>query len=676
MAQWEIEKPLNYNLNGETADTFLYKTKATFDQIFELLNILRSAGAQAGLDATDAAPYQIRINTADNCLYMRNATNEQWIYIGEIKANLGITPGTINAIENGGNIGKISGGLDANKPRTGNNTNDLYLATDSNTLYRWTGNAWVESLSLDFSKLKDYEKYCVNRNEVATSGKGKILKLDEVTGKANVDITGSPERLLGYEIDVRNLKGNDVLAFNEQKQKIVNLPKDEVTFDDTSYTGEANKLIRVAGDGKAHVSITGNAESINGLKIEAAGAQNGQVLSYENGRLVFVDQDNISEDDITTTGEAGKLVKVGTDGWIRGKVTLPDESVTTSGVAGKIVKVANDGNIYGKFNGSTTQIGDIKLQIINPKDGDVFVYHQATKTIKNEPKGAVGAGSNLILKDGNRLLGEYNGSSPVTVDVANVIAHSQTAYVNHLLRLVENLYLALEVAGLNPGGYDGAVWSAYSPVNSETTAIDSTNVLVTSIVKGDDSIDVDQINLLTTGENYRLVEGDHIEDVQVKYIKPVYGIKRVIFTEPVKYQFTPNVARLMRSNVSTNTDGTISGDDIIILSKPIEFNAARSKAHLIVKHQVNKKPVINAEIAFRNSYLEAENFKSMVKTCFYLDQENTARGTTEFIFATSSCSCGGANCTCGAGGGMIATIRIKATGSPVTIDSFAAVFNE
>ena len=257
-----------------------------------------------------------------------------------------------------------------------------------------------------------------------------------------------------------------------------------------------------------------------------------------------------------------------------------------------------------------------------------------------------------------------------------MIAHSQTAYVNHLLRLVENVYLALEIAGLNPGGYDGAVWSAYSPVNSETTAIDSTNVLVTSIVKGDDSIDVDQIHLLTTGENYRLVEGSHVEDVQVKYIKPVYGIKRVIFTEPVKYQFTPNVARLMRSNVSTNSDGTISGNDIIILSKPIEFNVARSRAHLIVKHQVSENPAINAEIAFRNSYLEAENFKPMVKTCFYLDQENTARGTTEFVFATSSCSCGGASCTCGAGGGMIATIRIKATGSPVTIDSFAAVFNE
>ena len=142
LAQWQNENPINYSLNGETADSFIYKTKATFEQIFLLLNMLRSAGAQAGLDATDAAPYQIRINTADNCLYMRDSNNEQWIYIGEITTNLGITPETIGAIKNGGNVGKISAGLEAAKPATGNATNDLYLATDSSTMYRWTGAAW------------------------------------------------------------------------------------------------------------------------------------------------------------------------------------------------------------------------------------------------------------------------------------------------------------------------------------------------------------------------------------------------------------------------------------------------------------------------------------------------------------------------------------------------------
>ena len=96
----------------------------------------------------------------------------------------------------------------------------------------------------------------------------------------------------------------------------------------------------------------------------------------------------------------------------------------------------------------------------------------------------------------------------------------------------------------------------------------------------------------------------------------------------------------------------------------------------MIKHQVTGNPNIEAEVSFRNSYLDEECFKPMTKSAFYLDQGNTARATTEFTFAAGGCSCGNADCTCGAGGGMIATIRIKATGNPAVIDSFGAVFNE
>ena len=229
MADWENKNPLNYAYNGETADTFLYKSKMTFEQIFELLNILRSAGAQAGLDATDAAAYQWRINTADNSLYMRDGNNDSWIYLGKIETNFGITPEVIGAIASN-TIKNSNCGLDAAKPATGNKTNDFYYATDTFTLYRWTGSAWQVALSLQFDKLLNYEAYCVNRDEVAYSGKDKIPRLDAVTGKGNFDITGSPERILGYEIDVQNFKDGDVLVLNTQKNKIVNLPKDEIKY--------------------------------------------------------------------------------------------------------------------------------------------------------------------------------------------------------------------------------------------------------------------------------------------------------------------------------------------------------------------------------------------------------------------------------------------------------------
>ena len=678
--EWTSNNPIHYALNGETYDSLFRKTKLNFDQVFELLNILRSAGAQAGLDATDAMPYQIRINTADNCLYIRDKNNEQYIYLGKIEKNFGITPEIIGAVENGGNVGKISGGLDAAKPTTGNKTNDLYLASDTYTIYSWTGSAWKVFLSLQFDKLLNYEKYCVNRDEVAYSGKDKILRLDAVTGKGNIDITGSPERLINLEIDVQELKDGDTFVYNAQKNKIVNLPKDEIKKTDLTVSGEAGKIVKVHSDGKIHATLEGSASRIDNIKVNAKGIKNSQVLAYSDGEFVPVNKDTFVESDTTTTGEIGKLVRVHEDGTIHGSFYLSDEQATTSGEAKKFVKVANDGQIYGKFNGTTTQIGTIKLQISNLRDGDVFVYHQATNVIKNEPKSAVGQGKSLAITDGTRVLGEYNGANPVTIDIANVVANSQVSYINHLLRLVENLYLALSVAGLNPGGYDGAIWSAYSPADSAIEGIDVTNVPILRIVKTDDSIDVDSIETLNIGEHYRVVEGELIEDVQIANIIPVYSggmsLNRVILTKPIENVFTLGRARLIRSNFAVSDEGKITGENIILLSKPVEFSVKRTRAHLMIKHAVAGNPNITAEVSFRNSYLDTEAFKPMTKSAFYLDQGNTARATTEFTFAAGNCNCGNTNCTCGAGGGMIATIRIKATGSPVVIDSFGAVFNE
>ena len=106
------------------------------------------------------------------------------------------------------------------------------------------------------------------------------------------------------------------------------------------------------------------------------------------------------------------------------------------------------------------------------------------------------------------------------------------------------------------------------------------------------------------------------------------------------------------------------------------FNVIKSRCHLVVKHQVSGTPNIKAYVAFRNSFLDSENFVPMTKCAFYIDQNNQDRGSTEFVFTAGRCTCGNANCNCGTHGGSIATIKIIATGSPVVIDSFAAVFNE
>lgn len=109
---------------------------------------------------------------------------------------------------------------------------------------------------------------------------------------------------------------------------------------------------------------------------------------------------------------------------------------------------------------------------------------------------AVRAGSamcqSLILYDGTKVLGDYNGGATVRINLQEVLNHSSLSQeVAHLMRLTENLYIALESADLNPSGYDGLSGETfYGSAND----IDTTAVNVESMIQGDDSIDVDSFD--------------------------------------------------------------------------------------------------------------------------------------------------------------------------------------
>ena len=700
MSEWTIANPINYSANGDDVDQLTLKTKLTFEQIFQYLNQLKVTNAESGLNVTDDSAYQLRVNTQDNCLYIRDKNNASWICLGEIAENFGITADAIGAMTNGGGVGKITLGLDADKPTSGNDTNDIYIARDTYTWYCWNGRTWLVILSLNFKDLLGYADYVVQKSEVGYNGANKVLRLDEETGKGNIDITGSPDRLLNYQIETTATPNDgDVFVFNATTQKFELKPNYIFTEDDTTYQNDAGKLLKVSRDQKIHVDVEGSASKIDNLPVVSSGIRNGQVLIYENGRLIPADKDVFTEDDTTTTGETGKLVKVETDGKIHGSFYLDDtqatykgeagkfvkvtedgyiqglfkfdrSQVTTKGESDKLVKVNEDGEIVGTFNGKTTQIGDIKLQITNLKDGDVFVYHSSTQTIKNEPKNAVGQGKSLTLKDGDKVLGDYNGAENIVVDVSSVIAKSNASYVNHLLRLVENLYLTLVIAELDPGGYDQMHLTAFTENNQDD--IEMLDVKVISIVKDDDSLDVETTDGLVEGAFYQLVDENYSYEVQIKTIKVVGNINRVILSEPVAVQFSLTNTYLRRSNVNL-INGKLRGKNILFLTKPVTCAYKIKRAHLIIKHQLKGVENIKAEISLRSATSTTEKFKVMTKGLTYPDQHNPKRGTTEFTFI-STCTCEG-DCKCG-GNGNIAVLRITAAGKPIVIDSFACVFNE
>lgn len=93
---------------------------------------------------------------------------------------------------------------------------------------------------------------------------------------------------------------------------------------------------------------------------------------------------------------------------------------------------------------------NLPIQIENPADGQILVYHAATNSTP------VGEAKSLIISDGNNVLCDYNGSNTANINVKEILAQSGVSReVKHLSRLVENLYLALSVMELDPGGYDG-----------------------------------------------------------------------------------------------------------------------------------------------------------------------------------------------------------------------------
>ena len=709
MANWEMDSAnvIDYSPNGDDIDRFSLKVKNNFEHIFTLLQLLHSNGATAGLN-NDATSYEIRVDSSTDAMYIRNNNNTDWVFLGEVKENFGIKPETIGAVENGGGTGKLFTGTEsamADIPADSLETHDFYFAYDTTRLFTWTGTDWVIFLSRQFGDMLNYEKYCVAKAEVAYNGANKILRLDEETGKGNIDITGSPNRIWDKEIDLQDLQNNHVLTFNAEKNKWVNLPKDELFRKDLTYAGEAGKIVVVGEDGTIHANLTGSASKIDGITVDADGIEDKQILAYDFVHKAFVPvkKDLFDESSVTTEGMAGKLVRVHADGTIHADITgstsqiagldvdisnrnvgyvlsisstgtlkfikvFNEDDVTTTGETGKLVRVADDGTIKGKIAGSATELSGVKIDTTNMKDGyvpvynvesdtfifkpkdevakttstetgeigkniivsedgtahinitgsasavdgvdveisdlqdgDVLVYHVSTGTLRNEPKNTVGTGKSLILKDGAKVLGDYNGANTTVVDVAEVIENSNIKYVNHVMRMLENIHLTMDIAGLNPGGYDNVATEIFKGTEKN---IDNTQVNVTSAIVGDDSIDVATIEGLIVGGNYELTDGANLENVRIKDIRIVGDTKRVILYNDIVNSFNMANTILRRSNATVG-EGFVGGDGVMFVTNLIPFTnemtgegIKMSRAHLTVKHQNVADAEIKAEVAF------------------------------------------------------------------------------
>ena len=396
MSKFEPKYEIDYSPRGDTIDTFAQKTKAEINLIYQILNALRQNFPVAG-DLRDTEAFQFHVDTASKKIFLRNSTNDNWNVIGKVDEDyLGLTPENIGAVKSDGTVNKFSAGNENELP-TDAKTGDIFYDFASKRAYYFTGTAWHIFLSLNFEDLQGYENYCVARAEVDYNGKNKIARLDKNTGKGNFDIAGSPEKLFGYQIEIANLKDNDVLVFDNAKKKIVNKPKDEITTADISNNGGANKIVKTDNAGIANISISGSAAKIGGVEVSTANISDKKVLNYNATYKRFEPAEKISAD---ITGSAEKIsgVSLDVENLLDGqflvfdlahkkivsdkKEYLNENDVSSTGEVEKIVRLDSAGMIHGNLDGSAKKIGGIEVKASGIKDGQVLTYDAAQKIFK------------------------------------------------------------------------------------------------------------------------------------------------------------------------------------------------------------------------------------------------------------------------------------------------------
>ena len=116
---------------------------------------------------------------------------------------------------------------------------------------------------------------------------------------------------------------------------------------------------------------------------------------------------------------------------------------------------------------------------------------------------------------------------------------------DHLERVVGDLALAMDANSMYPDADALVVENFDNP-----DQVDLTEIQVTSVVSGDDSIDVSDSDGVVIGAHYMLTDGENQEEVQVKSVHVAGTTHRLQMESPVVNQYVSGRAKLYRSSVA------------------------------------------------------------------------------------------------------------------------------
>lgn len=259
--------------------------------------------------------------------------------------------------------------------------------------------------------------------------------LNELRSPTGGTLTQNPEayqlKVDDNKLYIRNEANTDWILLGDVKENFGFRTSSADAFmheSDVADSGTAGKLIRADASGKLNADILGNA-----AKIADKAIQMGLDLADEDRLVYDKDTDTITNRPLQFKVDGDKIYarKDATTGWVllgdlkqnlgfrssTDDAFLTESDVADNGTAGKLIRADVNGKLNVDILGNARKMAGKTFAPEDLQDGQIPVYRTSDGTWHAENKGTVGTGKNLMIMDGDKMLGEYNGDEMKAIDI-------------------------------------------------------------------------------------------------------------------------------------------------------------------------------------------------------------------------------------------------------------------
>lgn len=259
--------------------------------------------------------------------------------------------------------------------------------------------------------------------------------LNELRSPTGGTLTQNPEayqlKVDDNKLYIRNQANTDWILLGDVQENFGFRTSTSDAFmheSDVADSGTAGKLIRADASGKLNADILGNA-----AKIADKAIQMGLDLADEDRLVYDKDTDTITNRPLQFKVDGDKIYarKDATTGWVllgdlkqnlgfrssTDDAFLTESDVADNGTAGKLIRADVNGKLNADILGNARKMAGKTFAPETLQDGQIPVYRMSDGTWHAENKGTVGTGKNLMIMDGDKMLGEYNGDEMKAIDI-------------------------------------------------------------------------------------------------------------------------------------------------------------------------------------------------------------------------------------------------------------------